>query len=181
MACAALSLTPAAATSAAPPSGNEVMANLIVPRLDAPGVAGSLTGARREIIASLPAVGRADIAAALKKAAANGTRVFLISRESSARGSGYLLNVSHGPPSLLTYLKSIPTGTPFILVDGSWAAVGQGLDQEGGGAISLVKDAGTLKNLTVWATRITRAGPTARVDIVRLRFPRQATPPRPAR
>lgn len=133
-------------------------------------VAKSITAARREVIATLPTVGREDIAAALKAAAARGTRVFLISERRTVTGGGYLLNVSHGPPSIHTYLYAGTLPTAWVMVDGSWVVSGAQLDRQNGLGLTISRDPTTLKRLNTWATQITKSGPIPRMDLLKLRY-----------
>ncbi|GGB61175.1 hypothetical protein [Deinococcus soli (ex Cha et al. 2016)] len=146
-------------------------------------VAKSIQGARREVIAVLPRVMNEAVAAALKVTAARGTRVFLITERATVKRGGYLLNVSHGPSGINTYLYPGAITTPWILVDGAWLASGAALDADLTAPVAIIRDAGTLSRLNLWATQVTAAGPTPRVDLLKLRYdqPTRPSPPRPAR
>ncbi len=130
----------------------------------------SIRGARREIIAVLPGVVREDMATALKAASARGTRVFVITRNSSVRSGGYLLTVSHAPGSLYTYLIAGEIPVPWVLVDGSWVVSGRALDQEGAGFVEVTRAAAKIAPLQTWAREITKAGPVSRVDVLKRRY-----------
>jgi len=137
------------------------------------GVVAAIQAARSEVIAVLPRVGRQDVAVALKAAAARGTVVFLITERATARRGGYLLNVSHGPLSIGTYLFAGALTTPWVMVDNAWVASGSALDQEGVTLTpSISQDAATLRRLNVWATQVTAAGPIKRPELLRLHFGR---------
>jgi hypothetical protein len=138
-------------------------------------VAKAIETARREIIVALPIVGRNDIAASLKAAAARGTRVFLITEARAVTSGGYLLNVSHGPKSINTYLYASRIPTPWIMVDGAWVASGDQLDTRSGAALTVTRDPAVLQRLNTWATQITKRGPIPRVELLKLRYrsPRQ--------
>lgn len=130
----------------------------------------ALTQARREIIAVLPTVGSEAFAQALKGAASKGTRVFLITERATVKRGGYLLTVSHGPPSIRTYLYPGRITQPWVIVDGAWGLAGPGLDQSAGGDLQVFQDSATLKRLNAWAQQVTKAGPTARPDLLKLRY-----------
>lgn len=138
-------------------------------------VAQSIASARREIIAVLPSLGREDLAGALKTAAARGTRVFLIAQRSAVNSGGYLLNVSHGPQSIYTYLYDGTIPTAWVMVDGAWVASGPQLDRRAGPGLVVSRDPATLNRLSSWATQVTRHGPVDRVTLLKLRYasPRQ--------
>lgn len=133
-------------------------------------VTSAIASAQRELVVVLPRLQRTDIAKALKQAAAQGTRIFLIYPKANIKGGGYLLNVSHGPESIHTYLYAGTISEPWILVDGAWVVSGAGLESIGSGPISISRDPATLNRLTAWAQKVTAAGPTNRVDILRQRY-----------
>ncbi|WP_229776069.1 hypothetical protein [Deinococcus ruber] len=131
----------------------------------------ALINARTEIIAVLPKVGCQDIAVALKTAAAKGTSVFLITERATVHRGGYLLNVSHGPESIQTYLYAGPLPSAWVLVDNAWVASGVTLDQEGVDvAPTISQDAATLRSLNTWARQVTAAGPIKRPDLLKLHY-----------
>ncbi|GGR15597.1 hypothetical protein GCM10008957_30430 [Deinococcus ruber] len=130
----------------------------------------SIAGARTELIAVLPTVGRQDLAVALKAAAARGTKVFLITEAASVHRGGYLLNVSHGPDSLRTYLYRGTLPEAWVLVDNAWVATGAGLDQEGASVLEVSQDAAVVQRLNAWARQVTQAGPISRPDLLKLHF-----------
>ena len=49
--------------------------------------------------------------------------------------------------------------------------------------VAITREAGTLSRLNLWATQVTAAGPTPRVDLLKLRYDNagRQSPPRPAR
>lgn len=130
----------------------------------------SITEARREVIAVLPKVGRQDMAIALKQAATRGTKVFLITERASVKKGGYLLNVSHGPESIYTYLYPATLPEAWVMVDGAWYVTGPGLDMEGTLPITLSQDSAKRQQLLKWAAAITKKGPVPRVELLKLRF-----------
>lgn len=142
-------------------------------------VAKAVQGARREVIAVLPLVAGEDLAVALKQAAAKGTRVFLITERTAVRSGGYLLNVSHGPSSINTYLYGGSIGVPWVMVDGAWLVSGAPLDGRGQGSLNVTTDQPTLQRMNTWATAVTKAGPVPRVDLLKLRY--EKSPPRQSR
>lgn len=146
-------------------------------------VAKSIQGARREVIAVLPRVMNEAVAAALKVTAARGTRVFLITERATVKRGGYLLNVSHGPSGINTYLYPGEIPTPWVLVDGGWLASGAALDSDLAAPVAITREAGTLSRMNRWATQVTAAGPTPRVDLLKLRYDKagRQSPPGPAR
>ena len=130
----------------------------------------AITQARREIIAVLPQVGSEAMAQALKTAAGKGTRVFLITERRTVKGGGYLLTVSHGPSSIRTYLYAGQISQPWVIVDGAWGLAGPGLDRSAGGDLQVFRDGATLQRLNTWARQVTKAGPIARPDLLKLRY-----------
>lgn len=130
----------------------------------------SITAARREVIAVLPRVARQDMATALKQAAAQGTKVFLITERGSVKSGGYLLNVSHGPESIYTYLYPGTLPEAWVMVDGAWYVTGPGLDTEGAFPITVSQDVTKRQQLLKWSAAITKKGPVSRVELVKLRF-----------
>ena len=138
---------------------------------DAQSAEALLTGiktARREIVAILPVLGREDVAVALKAAAKRGTSVYLISERASLRRSGYLLNVSHGAPTIRTYLTSTPITNAWIIVDGSWAATGWGLESPNRPQdVRITTNRIDLSRTLKWASAVTRVPPVSREQIIR--------------
>ncbi|WP_019008582.1 hypothetical protein [Deinococcus aquatilis] len=130
----------------------------------------SIRDARREVIAVLPGLMREDMATALKATSARGTRVFVITRESSVRSGGYLLTVSHAPGALYTYLIAGEIPVPWVLVDGAWAVSGRALDQEGAGSVEVTRAASKIAPLQTWAREVTKPGPVSRVDVLKRRY-----------
>ncbi len=169
-----LLLTGVVPDGAAQVSGTGTAAGMITasPRPPSQGVEHLLTQvskARREIVAVLPSVLREDVAVALKAAARRGTRVFLIVEGSKARAGGYLLTVSHGPPSIYTYMVGRIT-TPWIMVDGSWVASGPGLDSYADVRVTVIENPASLQQLTTWAGEVTREGPVPRIQVLKRYF-----------
>ena len=130
----------------------------------------SITGARREVIAVLPKVAREELAMALKATAARGTKVFLITEQASVKRGGYLLNVSHGPGSIYTYLYHGILPDAWVMVDGAWYVSGPGLDTSQSRSVQISQDARKRQQLSLWVKNITQRGPIPRVDLVRMRF-----------
>lgn len=130
----------------------------------------AIAGAHRELIVVLPQLARTDIAKAIKQAAAQGTRVFMIYPVANVKGGGYLLNVSHGPETISTYLFKGTIPAPWIMVDGAWLVTGAGLDDQAGLDLQVVQDRATLVRLNQFARQVTASGPTDRVEIVKRRY-----------
>lgn len=133
-------------------------------------VTSAIASAHRELIVVLPRLQRTDIAKAIKQAAAQGTRVFLIFPKANVKGGGYLLNVSHGPTSINTYLYQGSIAQPWIMVDGAWIVSGDGLESGSGEPLIVNHDPTSLTRLSAWAQHVTAAGPTDRVEIIRQRY-----------
>lgn len=130
----------------------------------------AVSTARREVVAVLPGVNRLDVALALKEAAKQGTVVKIITERARVRGGGYLLNVSHGPQSISTYLIDGRISQPWVMVDGAWVISGTALSQEGSGSLELTQGQANLADLKAWVAQVSRRGPVNRVDILRLYY-----------
>lgn len=156
-------------------SGSSLAAALCLTSGSAQSAASTLTsiaGARTQIVAVLPTVGRLDLATTLKAAAAKGTRVYLITERATVTKGGYLLNVSHGPQSIQTFLYPGTLPEAWVLVDNAWAVTGAGLDQEGQATLNVLNDSAQLRRMTGWARQVTAAGPVRRPDLLKLRLGR---------
>lgn len=152
--CAALSVTPAHAADTVAPLSSTLKA---------------LQGARRQVIATLPAVVSEEVVKALKAAATRGTTLFLITNTRTLRQGGYLLTLSHAPGTVHTYLTDGAIPVPWIMVDGAWVASGAALDG-GTGDVTVSRDRAVLGRLNTWATSVTRAGPVPRVELLKRRY-----------
>lgn len=130
----------------------------------------AIAGAHRELIVVLPQLSRTDIAKAVKQAAAQGTKVFVIYPAVNVKGGGYLLNVSHGPATISTYLFKGAIPSPWVMVDGAWVVTGAGLEDQRGQDFRVVQDRATLVRLNQWARQVTAGGPTDRVEIIKRRY-----------